>query len=452
MRPFPRAARRRFATATLAAVTLGGLCVPISHSLDAAFAADGDKLKEKQKRVQEQLAHAHDELEHSSAGLRAASEQLEAADAQLATANARLARTRAALAGAQQKLAAAEAALAAAQAEDQRLQAALAAARAQLAQARTDLERGQAAVAEKQAQVRTTLTDILEQGDPRLLAFAALLNADSPEDVARQREFNDTVVASQTAAYDALKAAEVLLSVREQDVAEATRAVAAQRRQAREQLRIVEGLEAEAQQARDAVAQTNAEAQQAQDQAAAAQGAAAAARAAAERARQQDLRALQALKVQEQKIKQQILAQSGKDGNRNVGSISGMFQRPVPGVVTSPYGMRKHPIYGYWGLHDGTDFRAPCGTRLAAVETGRVMSTYYSEVWGNRLYLNLGRINGHNYTVIYNHISRYAAREGEVVGRGETVAYAGTTGWSTACHLHFTVLRDGDPIDPMTVL
>jgi murein DD-endopeptidase MepM/ murein hydrolase activator NlpD len=87
-----------------------------------------------------------------------------------------------------------------------------------------------------------------------------------------------------------------------------------------------------------------------------------------------------------------------------------------------------------------------------AVDTGKVISEYYSSVWGNRLYLSLGNVNGHNYTVIYNHISKYRAHVGQVVARGETVAYAGTTGWSTACHLHFTVLKDGNPIDPQTVL
>ncbi len=52
-------------------------------------------------------------------------------------------------------------------------------------------------------------------------------------------------------------------------------------------------------------------------------------------------------------------------------------------------------------------------------------------------------------TLVYNHLSSYAASTGERVRRGETVGYAGTTGWSTGCHLHFTVLLDGNPVDPM---
>ena len=122
---------------------------------------------------------------------------------------------------------------------------------------------------------------------------------------------------------------------------------------------------------------------------------------------------------------------------------------PVAGSVTSPYGYRVHPIYGYYSLHDGTDFGAGCGQPLWAVAGGTVTDEYYSSVWGNRLYLSLGNVNGKNVTVIYNHLSGYRASVGEGVARGETVGYVGTTGWSTGCHLHFTVLVNGDPVDPM---
>jgi murein DD-endopeptidase MepM/ murein hydrolase activator NlpD len=122
---------------------------------------------------------------------------------------------------------------------------------------------------------------------------------------------------------------------------------------------------------------------------------------------------------------------------------------PGPGYITSPYGWRIHPIYHYWGLHDGTDFHAPCGTPERAADGGKVISEYYSSVWGNRLYLDLGNINGHNFTVIYNHIERYRIHTGASVTRGETLAFAGTTGWSTGCHLHFTVMRDGVAVNPM---
>ena len=121
-------------------------------------------------------------------------------------------------------------------------------------------------------------------------------------------------------------------------------------------------------------------------------------------------------------------------------------------MITSPYGWRIHPIYGYWGLHDGIDFSAPCGTPMHAGAGGTVISEYYSSVWGNRLYLDVGEVNGKRMTLIYNHISSYKARTGAHVGRGDVVAYSGTTGWSTGCHLHFTVMLDGTAVDPAPYL
>ena len=89
---------------------------------------------------------------------------------------------------------------------------------------------------------------------------------------------------------------------------------------------------------------------------------------------------------------------------------------------------------------------------MRAVASGTVMEEYFSAVYGNRLYLNLGKINGKNVTVVYNHVTGYRVDVGERVGRGEVVGYVGTTGWSTGCHLHFTVLVNGSSVDPMTWL
>ena len=80
---------------------------------------------------------------------------------------------------------------------------------------------------------------------------------------------------------------------------------------------------------------------------------------------------------------------------------------------------------------------------------GTVLSRYWSDVYGNRLYLDVGKVNGHNLTVVYNHATSYRVNVGYHVTRGEIVGYVGSTGWSTGCHLHFTVLLDGNPVDPM---
>nr|WP_278249586.1 M23 family metallopeptidase [Nocardioides sp. IC4_145] len=123
--------------------------------------------------------------------------------------------------------------------------------------------------------------------------------------------------------------------------------------------------------------------------------------------------------------------------------------RPTDGVVTSPYGYREHPIYHYWGLHDGTDFGAACGTPMYAVSSGTVMTRYYSSVYGHRLYLNVGQVNGRLVTAVYNHATRYVVGPGDRVERGQVVGYVGSTGWSTGCHLHFTILANGSSTNPM---
>ncbi len=174
--------------------------------------------------------------------------------------------------------------------------------------------------------------------------------------------------------------------------------------------------------------------------------------AAASRARAADQRQLKAAKKQEAKIRQLIIERSQRQHGGYKGDTGGFLYRPVPGEVTSPYGYRRHPIYGYWGLHDGTDFHAPCGTPERAGNSGTVISKVWSDVYGNRLYLDVGRVNGKNMTLVYNHLSSYAASTGERVRRGEAVGYAGSTGWSTGCHLHFTVLLDGSPVNPMNYM
>ena len=125
------------------------------------------------------------------------------------------------------------------------------------------------------------------------------------------------------------------------------------------------------------------------------------------------------LKKKEDRIRALILEPARRQHGGFKGDSGSFLYRPVPGVVTSPFGYRRHPIYGYWGLHDGTDFSAPCGTPNHAAGSGTVISRYWSDVYGNRLYLDLGKVNGKNMTVIYNHLSSYNARAGEHVSRGE---------------------------------
>jgi murein DD-endopeptidase MepM/ murein hydrolase activator NlpD len=120
--------------------------------------------------------------------------------------------------------------------------------------------------------------------------------------------------------------------------------------------------------------------------------------------------------------------------------------------ITSPYGMRMHPILHVYKLHDGTDFHAPCGTPVYAAADGTVLEEYYNTGYGNRVILNHGYVRGVSLMTSYNHLTSFVARTGEHVSRGQLIAYSGTTGYSTACHLHFMVYVNGNTVDPMTWL
>jgi murein DD-endopeptidase MepM/ murein hydrolase activator NlpD len=387
--------------------------------------AEGDHaLKDRQKDAQKQIKHAQHDLDESSAQLRKT--------------QAALAQARTELRGARVDLQAANAKLAAARIRDDEMQQRLDAAELRLTTAQTDLANGRAALEAQRQSLTDTITDIYEQGDPQLLAFSALLDAQTPADLTRQMEARNVIVGREARAYDDLHAAEVLLQVREDQVQAARDDVEVERTAAAEHLVTMQGLKQESSAALGKVRALVLER--------------VAAGKAAQRAKKHDLRDLREAKRREQHVRQLILAEARRASRRGGGyngPTNGLFIRPVPGAVTSPFGYREHPIYHYWGLHDGTDFGVSCGEDMRAISGGTVISKYWSNVYGNRLYVSLGNINGKNVTAVYNHATGYRVGVGDRVKQGETVGYVGSTGWSTGCHLHFTLLVNGNAVDPM---
>ncbi|RRD47435.1 M23 family metallopeptidase [Tessaracoccus sp. OH4464_COT-324] len=128
---------------------------------------------------------------------------------------------------------------------------------------------------------------------------------------------------------------------------------------------------------------------------------------------------------------------------------SSALLRPVNGRLTSPFGMRRHPVTGIVKLHDGTDFGASCGTPIRAAADGVVAEKYFNRGYGNRLMIDHGRIQGKFITTGYNHATHYTVDKGEHVERGQVIGYVGSTGYSTGCHLHLMVWENGGVVDPM---
>ncbi len=141
----------------------------------------------------------------------------------------------------------------------------------------------------------------------------------------------------------------------------------------------------------------------------------------------------------------------GEDGRfyeaSGVGEQRGGLVAPVPGPVSSRFGMRRHPILGYRRLHSGMDFRARHGTPIVAVTDGTVTSAGRAGGCGNTVKLD----HGGNLSTRYCHMSRMAVRRGQSVRRGQVIGYVGSTGLSTGPHLHYEMYRGGRAINPASV-
>ena len=132
------------------------------------------------------------------------------------------------------------------------------------------------------------------------------------------------------------------------------------------------------------------------------------------------------------------------------GVRGGFLSRPVNAPVSSEFCMRFDPVLLVWALHAGIDFAAGCGSPVYAAAAGNVIMTTpesQSGGYGNRLVIDHGLQRGVDLTTTYNHLTRFVVTSGRVA-RGQLVAYSGTTGFSTGCHLHFETRQDGTPVNP----
>lgn len=141
----------------------------------------------------------------------------------------------------------------------------------------------------------------------------------------------------------------------------------------------------------------------------------------------------------------------GKDGEfysaDGEGEEKGGLMAPVPGSMSSSYGMRRHPVLGYRRMHAGVDFRARHGTPIVAVTDGRVTGAGRMGGCGNAVRLR----HGNGIDTRYCHMSRIAVRSGQTVKRGQVIGYVGSTGLSTGPHLHYEMYRGGKHVNPASV-
>ena len=130
-----------------------------------------------------------------------------------------------------------------------------------------------------------------------------------------------------------------------------------------------------------------------------------------------------------------------------VGRQTGMLQRPVPGNVSSNFGMRRHPILGYSRMHKGMDFRAGYGTPILAATDGRVTAAGWRGGYGNQVRI----AHSGGIATSYSHMSRIVAQPGMNVRQGQVIGYVGSTGLATGPHLHYELYVNGAPVNPASV-
>jgi murein DD-endopeptidase MepM/ murein hydrolase activator NlpD len=114
--------------------------------------------------------------------------------------------------------------------------------------------------------------------------------------------------------------------------------------------------------------------------------------------------------------------------------------------MASGFGYRMHPIYKTRKLHTGMDFTAPTGTEIFSTGNGVIKKVVNSKRgYGHHIVID----HGFGYETLYAHMSKFNVIRGQKIRRGDVIGYVGSTGTSTAPHLHYEVHKDNRKINPI---
>ena len=151
---------------------------------------------------------------------------------------------------------------------------------------------------------------------------------------------------------------------------------------------------------------------------------------------------LSAAKYEEQLAK---LALQGQNPPSNAS-----WYTPVSGyTLTSPFGMRKHPVLGTNRMHNGIDMACASGTPIYATRAGKVTTASY-QAGGAGNYVSIN--HGDGFASIYMHMTHYVVYAGQSVSQGQLIGYVGSTGISTGPHLHFGISYAGTYVNPLAYI
>ena len=140
-----------------------------------------------------------------------------------------------------------------------------------------------------------------------------------------------------------------------------------------------------------------------------------------------------------------VLAKNKKEMLASIPAIQPVANKDLKRMA-SGYGYRIHPIYKTRKFHWGMDFSAPRGTPIYATGNGKIEKVKRSRRgYGNQVKIN----HGFGYKTFYAHLEKYTVRKGQKVKRGDLIGYVGTSGISTAPHLHYEVIKGNRKLNPV---
>ncbi len=146
----------------------------------------------------------------------------------------------------------------------------------------------------------------------------------------------------------------------------------------------------------------------------------------------------------------EYLAKLAKEGDNPPAGEGVTWTTPVSGGrLTSPFGMRLHPVLKYYRMHNGIDLACATGTPIYATRGGTVTRASYQK-GGAGNYVSINHLDG--FSSIYMHMTHYVVSAGQTVSQGQLIGYVGNTGISTGPHLHFGISYAGTYVNPLAYI
>jgi murein DD-endopeptidase MepM/ murein hydrolase activator NlpD len=149
-------------------------------------------------------------------------------------------------------------------------------------------------------------------------------------------------------------------------------------------------------------------------------------------------------------VGQEIFIPGARMSTADINKVIGdLFIWPVSGRITSRFGGRNDPFTGVFRSHNGIDIANKMDLPIGAAMAGQVVSAAFSPTYGNYVIV---KHTGTTYQTLYGHLDKILVSRGQNVAQGQTLGLLGNTGYSTGAHLHFSLFKNGEAVDPSLYL